>query len=221
MHGGCHREHPGGGPVIGELDDGDLLTLSARHPEAFGAFYRRHATELLAYIARRTLDPDVAAELVAETFAEAFASRASYRDLGEGGGPWLYGIARHQLGRYFRRGAVDARARSRLGLPERALSPEDHERVEELADLTALRDAVREAFGHLPRGERHAVQARVVDGLTYAEVARRLACSQQAARARVSRGVRRLARWLAPIRADLEGGRRESTAIELPVGGER
>jgi len=207
--------------VIGELDDGDLLTLSARHPEAFAAFYRRHASDLLAYFARRTLDPDVAAELVAESFAEAFASRSAFRDRGEGGGPWLYGIARHELARYFRRGAVDARARSRLGMPQRGLSPEDHERVEELADLAELREAVRKAFGHLPKGEREAVQGRVIDGMSYADVARRLGCSQQAARARVSRGIRQLARWLAPIRARIEAGAREDAIAELPVGGER
>src|SRR5689334_11687107 len=111
-----------GGRLIGELDDGDLLSLSTRHPEAFAAFYRRHAADLLAYFARRTLDADVAAELTAETFAEAFASRARFRDQGEGGGPWLFGIGRHQLSRYFRRGAVDASARRRLGMPERSLS---------------------------------------------------------------------------------------------------
>jgi RNA polymerase sigma factor (sigma-70 family) len=207
--------------VIGELDDGDLLTLSARHPEAFAAFYRRHATDLLAYFARRTLDPEVAADLVAETFAEAFASRATFRNQGEGGGPWLFGIGRHQLGRYFRRGAVDAVARRRLGIPERSLSLEDHERVEELADLAPLRAAVREAFARLPRGEREAVGARVVDGLTYADVARRLACSEQAARARVSRGVRQLARWIAPVRAQIEATGHDDVRVELPVGGER
>jgi RNA polymerase sigma-70 factor (ECF subfamily) len=207
--------------VIGEFDDGDLLSLSARHPEAFAAFYRRHATDLLAYFARRTFDPDVAAELTAETFAEAFASRARYRDQGEGGGPWLFGIGRHQLARYFRRGAVDAAARRRLGMPVRSLSVDDNERVEELADLEPLRAVVRSAFGRLPKGEREAVGARIVDGLTYGGVAARLGCTEQAARARVSRGLRRLAVWIAPIRVEIESKGRDAPLAELPVGGER
>src|SRR6266581_2467895 len=93
-----------GGAVDTAFDDDDLLALSLRHPEAFAALYRRHAEELLHFFARRTLDPEAAAELTAETFAEAFASRASFRDRGAGAGGWLFGIARHQLSRFYRSG---------------------------------------------------------------------------------------------------------------------
>jgi DNA-directed RNA polymerase specialized sigma24 family protein len=95
------------------LDDGALLVLSREDPGAFGAFYERHAEDLLRFFARRTLDPDAAAELTAETFAEAFASRHRYRERGIGGGPWLYGIPKHKLSRFFREGAVDQRGRAR------------------------------------------------------------------------------------------------------------
>src|SRR5207248_6934560 len=128
------------------LEDGDLLLLSARRPEAFVTFYQRHAKPVLRYFARRTLQPDAAAELTAETFAEAYASRAGYRDAGVDGAAWLYGIARHHLWRFFRRGRVDARARRRLAMPERELAPEDHERIERLADLPAVRRTVAEAL---------------------------------------------------------------------------
>jgi RNA polymerase sigma-70 factor, ECF subfamily len=173
--------------------DTELLLASRSDPSAFVEVYRRHADELLRYFAGRVLDPEVAAELTAETFAEAFASRGSYRDTGADGVGWIYGIAKHQLGRFFRRGRVDTAARKRIGIPERPLPPEDYERIEELVDLQPIRAALVEALGTLDDDQRRALELRVVDGLPYSEVAANLACGEQAARQRVSRGLRKLA----------------------------
>jgi RNA polymerase sigma factor (sigma-70 family) len=182
--------------VLSDLDDAELLTLSRTSPEAFGEVYRRHAEDLLRFFARRTLDPEVAAELTAETFAQAFGARLRFRDRGQGGTGWLYAIARHQLSRFYRQGAVDARARMKLGMPQRSLSTEDYERIEDLIDLEGVRAAVVEAFGRLSDEQRKALTLRVVEGRTYEEIGSALSCTEQAARARVSRGLRRLARLL-------------------------
>ena len=172
--------------------DSELLTVSATEPGAFAVLYRRHAEDLLRYFVRRTLDPEAAAELTAETFAQAFASRTSYRDTGANGVAWLYGVARHQLGRFFRSGRVDRAARRKLGMPERELPPADYERIEDLVDFAPIRDAIAEALATLREDHRAALQLRVIEELSYAEVARRLVCSEQNARQRVSRGLRRL-----------------------------
>ena len=91
-----------------ERTDSELLLASRDNPDAFTELYRRHAEDLLRYFARRTLDPETAAELTAETFAEAFASRQRYTDQGVNGVAWVYGIARHRLGRTLR--GLDASA---------------------------------------------------------------------------------------------------------------
>ncbi|HET9310844.1 MAG TPA: sigma-70 family RNA polymerase sigma factor [Actinomycetota bacterium] len=177
-----------------ERTDSELLIASRAEPEAFTELYRRHAEDLLRYFARRTLDPETAAELTAETFAEAFASRANYRDQqGVNGVAWLYGIARHRLGRFFRAGRVDAAARRKLGMPERELPPEDYERIEDLIDFAPIREALVEALDTLSDDQREAMRLRVIDGLGYAEVAQRLRCTEQNARQRVSRGLRKIA----------------------------
>ena len=176
-----------------ERSDTELLLASRAEPVAFVELYRRHAEELLRYFARRTLDPEAAAELTAETFAEAFASRRNYRDTGVNGVAWLYGIARHQLGRFFRTGSIDAAARKRIGLPPEELPPDDYERIEELVDLAPIREALVEALGTLAEEQRDALRLRVIDGLSYADVARRLGVAEAAARQRVSRGLRRIA----------------------------
>ena len=173
-----------------ERSDTELLIASRSEPRAFVEVYRRHAEDLLRYFARRTLDPEAAAELTAETFAEAYASRRNYRDTGADGVAWLYGIARHQLSRFFRHGRIDAAARRKLGMPQRDLPPEDYERIEELVDLAPIRDALVDALDTLGEDQRDALRLRVIDGLPYADVAERLGCDPAAARQRVSRGLR-------------------------------
>ena len=186
------------------LDDGALLVLSREDPDAFGTFYERHAEDLLRFFARRTLDPDAAAELTAETFAEAFASRHRYRERGVGGGPWLYGIAKHKLSRFFRDGAVDARARRRLGLPDREISDADYERIEELIDFERVGRAIADALTTLSTEQREAMTLRVIEQRPYSEVAEMLACTEQTARARVSRGLKRLASLLESAHVEVE-----------------
>jgi RNA polymerase sigma-70 factor (ECF subfamily) len=106
---------------------------------------------------------------------------------------WLYGIARHQLGRFFRTGSIDAAARKRIGLPREELPADDYERIEELVDLAPIREALVEALGTLAEEQRDALRLRVIDGLSYSDVARRLGVAEAAARQRVSRGLRRIA----------------------------
>ena len=173
--------------------DSELLTASRDDPETFTELYRRHAEDLLRYFARRTLDPEAAAELTAETFAEAFASRSNYTEQGMNGVAWLYGIARHRLGRFFRTGRIDASARRRLGMPERELPPEDYERIEELIDFEPIRAALVEALETLRPEQRDAMRLHVIEGVGYADVAARLGCSEASARQQVSRGLRRVA----------------------------
>jgi RNA polymerase sigma-70 factor (ECF subfamily) len=187
------RRWPEEATVPDERTDTELLVASRTDPETFTELYRRHAEDLLRYFARRTLDPEAAAELTAETFAEAFASRRSFRDQGVNGVAWLYGIARHQLGRFFRTGRVAGAARRKLGMPERELPPEDYERIEDLVDFAPVRSALGEALAELPADQRNALRLRVVDELPYDVVAERLGCSPASARQRVSRGLRKVA----------------------------
>ena len=190
-----------------DLEDVELILRSRHEPELFGVLFERHAEPLLGFFARRTLDAEAAAELVAETFAEAFSSRGRFRDQGVDGAAWLFGIGRNLLSRYFRNGAVEARARRRLGMPERTVGEGDYERIEELIDLEDVGREVRAALSDLPEDQREAVTLRVIDGRSYREVAEELGCTETTARARVSRSLRRIA-------AHLEADRAE-TPIEL------
>lgn len=158
------------------------------------SLYRSHARALLAFLARRTYDPDAAVDLVAETFAAAIADRAQFRGATRDEAvAWLFGIARHQLSGWYRRGDVERRAVERLAVERRQLTPAEHERIGELADLDERRARVREHLDQLPARLREAIQLRVIGERPYRQVADALDITEQAARARVSRGLRDLA----------------------------
>ena len=105
---------------------------------------------------------------------------------------WIFGIARNVLNEELRRGAVERRALRRAGVQTPLLDGEELARIEELAALGELRAAVAGALAELAAEQREAVRLRVVDELDYAAVAGRLGITEQAARARVSRGLRAL-----------------------------
>ena len=177
--------------------DEELLVASGRRPDRFIALYDRMLPGLLAYFVRRTLDAQVAADLTAETLAEAYASRRRFRDRGEGSASaWLYAIAARKLARYLRRLRVEDAARRRLGMERIELGADDVERIEALIDFEHVGREVRDAFDALRQDQREALRLRVLEGRSYREMARELGCSEQTARARVSRGLKRLAAQL-------------------------
>jgi RNA polymerase sigma-70 factor (ECF subfamily) len=165
--------------------------------EAFLAFYERHADSLLVFFTRRVYEVEVAFDLTAETFAQAFASRRRFRgQLEAEASAWLYAIARHQFAAYVRKGKAERKALERLGIEVPELSPEEYRRVEQLADLPVLRASVADGLTKISPDHRQALELRIVDELPYPEVARRLGVSEPTARARVSRGLRALAKAL-------------------------
>jgi len=163
--------------------------LIAGGDPGFTELYRRHALELYSWFRARL--PWAAADLTAETFAQAWISRRRFRDDCDGSAlPWLFGIARNVLRESARRDRIETRARERLGLPLDLAAEDGFEAVEE---RLSPRRALAQALEELPHHERQALDLRVVEGLAYDEVAGRLAIRPAAARLRVSRALRRLA----------------------------
>jgi RNA polymerase sigma-70 factor (ECF subfamily) len=74
--------------------------------------------------------------------------------------------------------------------------------IEERAGLGQLREALGVELARLSAERREALQLRIVEDRSYEEVATMLGVSPQAARARVSRGLRALAGALEPYRVE-------------------
>lgn len=144
--------------------DDELLLAADEDPDAFAALYRRHADALLAWALRRTRDREQAADLVAETFAAALEGCHRFDPARGSAAAWLFGIARHQAARLAERGAVEQRARRRLGVVRPALQEDEVARVLSAASPS---EDVAAALDALPPDHREAVCGRVVDELDY------------------------------------------------------
>ncbi len=176
------------------MTDAELIQAARIDPEAFAELYRRHVGAVNGFFRARA--PDAAGELTAETFAQAVLSLRRFRD--EAGGtalPWLYGIARNLLRRYFVTERIQSDARRRLGMPIRSYEL-DLEETNERLDAERYAPALAAALDSLPTGQREALQLRVLDDLPYREVAGSLGCSEVAARIRVTRALSALSRAL-------------------------
>ena len=139
---------------------------------------------------RRVGDPELAADLAAETFAAALVAARRFRSDGAPASAWLVGIARNVLAGSVRRSQVEDRARRRLGMEPIALDDELLARIERLGG-----DARVEALlARLTPEQSDAVRARVLEEEDYAGIASRMRCSESVVRQRVSRGLAALRR---------------------------
>jgi RNA polymerase sigma factor (sigma-70 family) len=175
---------------VSSCSDEALLLAARRDADAFAELYRRHARPLAGFLVRRTGDAEAAADLLAETFAAALSGLDRFDPARGDAVGWLYGIARHQLARRARRGAVEDRARRRLGMERLELTDADLDAISACDDATA-------ALELLPPDQREAVRARVLAEQDYRVIAAASGASEPAVRQRVSRGLATLRARLA------------------------
>jgi RNA polymerase sigma-70 factor, ECF subfamily len=186
-----------------------LLAESLDDVDVFADFYRAYYDPILTFLVRRVFDPEVAFDLLSETFAKALERRWQFRGrTKEQEQAWLFAIARSELLHYWRSGKTERAAIRRLSIATPTLSEAETDRIEAMAGLSGLGGELADALSALPADQRTAVKLRVVNERTYAEVAAELGISEPTARARVSRGLRALAREMsAPAEGDLIGDR--------------
>jgi RNA polymerase sigma-70 factor (ECF subfamily) len=169
--------------------DAALLAASRHGAEPFRELYERHALRIHRFHLSRSRDADAAHDLTAETFAQAWLSRARFRD--ESGGsalPWLFAIARNVLAASVRKRTLELHACERLGLLDRLDGP----RAEAEPGESWLDGSLDAVLDGLPSSEGDALRLHVLDDRPYDEVARELATTPGAARVRVHRGLARL-----------------------------
>jgi RNA polymerase sigma factor (sigma-70 family) len=168
--------------------DGQLLVEAREgHGESFEVLFRRHHAVVLSFLARRVEGPELAADLMAETFALLVALvRDRTRPLPPVPLAWLLVSGRNLLIDSYRRGRVDNEARRRLSMLPVVLDDRDLERV---VELSAETDLLRELSERLEPDQLRAIRARILDDREYADIAAELECSESVVRKRVSRAL--------------------------------
>jgi len=165
----------------------DLAGFRAGDPEAIRAVYRQHAGAVHTIARAMVGDPELAADVVQQTFVKAWRAAATF-DEGRALAPWLYAIAR--------RTAIDA-LRSERRPTQGGHGPEVDAAVTTLSfDRTWEVLEVRAAVERLPEAEREVVRLSSLLGFTHVEVAERLGVPVGTVKSRSARAHRRLAAML-------------------------
>ena len=139
--------------------------------------YNAHGQALLGYLSRSFGNAEAAEDLLHETFVQALrgldrlAAATSPR-------AWLFGIAR-------RVGLAALRRRRMQPLPEGLAAAQAQEADDRL-------DRMRRAIGRLPPHQRETLQLRLVDDLSYDEIAAVLEIPVGTVRSRLHNAVRTL-----------------------------
>lgn len=150
----------------------------------FRALYGRARPRLLAYALRRTLSPEDAADVVAETFYIAWRRLDAVPD-DEAGLLWLYAVCRRVIANHGRRAGRRVELTQRIGAE---LSAAVCDPLDTNADAMLAARALR----HLAEDDREILMLVGWEGLGSAELARLLVCSPTAARIRLHRARARL-----------------------------
>jgi RNA polymerase sigma factor (sigma-70 family) len=176
----------GDGPGTGSRvpSDAEIIGLSLSDPGIFGVIFERHAREILRY-AHARLGPDLAEEVVAETFLAAFGRRGRYDRCRADARPWLYGIAVRQIGRHRR--AEQRRRRALARIPAETVAADFGDRSAERVTAQQLRPRLAAVLSGLPHQDRELLLLTAWAGLTYEESAQALGLPVSTVRSRLHR----------------------------------
>ncbi|CEA09771.1 ECF RNA polymerase sigma factor SigK [Arthrobacter saudimassiliensis] len=168
----------------------DLVRRSGQGDEAaFAALYDATSATVYGLAVRVTRSPELAAEVVQETYLMAWQQSARF-DASRGSVPaWLCTLAHRRAVDRIRQTARE-REREQTYEQRRAETPTDQtwQEVEQTMDT----HEVRAGLGHLTPLQREAVALAYYQGFTHQEVARRLDVPLGTAKARIRDGLTRL-----------------------------
>jgi RNA polymerase sigma factor (sigma-70 family) len=166
------------------VTDAEIVGRSMYDPGCFGVIFERHAEEILRY-ANARLGPDLAQDVLAETFLAAFSRRGHYDGSRADARPWLYGIAIRQIGRH-RRGEIRAR-RLLARVPAEAVMGDFGDRSAERVTAQQLRPCLAGVLSGLARRDRELLLLIAWAGLSYEESALALGVPVSTVRSRLHR----------------------------------
>jgi RNA polymerase sigma factor (sigma-70 family) len=163
---------------LDERSKGVIDTKDVAEPQTasqwFEGLYRSSRDDVFAYVATLLRDRAAAEDVTALAFERAYRRRATFDRRRGGDRGWLFGIARNA--------ALDElRRRRRVGRLVTAPGVEDEPRVDDGAEVSLRRTAVRTALATLPAREREIVALKFHAGLRNTEIARVLGLSESAA----------------------------------------
>jgi RNA polymerase sigma factor (sigma-70 family) len=174
------------GPVS-DVTDAELIAGDA---ETFGVLFDRHARPLHRYCAAR-VGPEVAEDLVSETFCLAFRQRDRYDPSHSGALPWLYGIATNLVRRRRRQESTRYRTMARAAGTD-VSSDDPAQRAINRIHAVGYARLLNKALAEMPRKQRDVLLLYALADLGYEEIATALSVPVGTVRSTLHRARKRL-----------------------------
>ena len=174
--------------------DAELLRRMRQGDEAaLEALYLRYGGLVFTLAVRIVGDPELAREVLQDTFLRSWDGRATYDPLRGRVAWWLMGIARNRAIDLLRSRPHQARLRERAEPPPASPAAHDPD------DVIGLRRAVTDALAQLSAGQREAIELAYYGGLTQAEIAEQLRQPLGTIKSRTREAMERLRGLLRPL----------------------
>jgi RNA polymerase sigma-70 factor (ECF subfamily) len=178
---------------MGELSDAELWERArAGDASSFGELYERHALSVHSYCLWRTAALQLAEDVTATTFLEAWRRRQRLELTTESAAPLLLGVANNVMRNHWRSQRRHARALERIARADSQPSPSHEDAVAARVDAVLQVREAGAAIRALPPREREVLALLAWGELSYAETAAALGVPVGTVRSRVSRARSRL-----------------------------
>lgn len=172
------------------LCDEALLALIVQGDnEALGVLYDRYGRLVFTVALRITGDRETAEEVVQDVFQGVWQSARGFQ-VGNNTSSWLLGITRHRAIDATRSRRYQARKREESLTFEQPTAEEWD--PEHQADVSMLRETVRNALNDLPPMQRQAIELAYYGDLTYVEIANQLGQPLGTVKTRMRLGMQKL-----------------------------
>jgi len=188
---------PAGARLEGPADHDLLRRMQLGEESALETLYARYGGLVFTLALRIVGDPELAREVLQDTFLRSWDGRETY-DPSRGRVPWwLMGIARNRAIDVLRSRPHRARLREQERPPSRTHGAEPADPG--AADAVALRRAVAQALAGLSDTQREAIELAYYQGLTQAEIAGHLGQPLGTIKSRTRDAMERLRTLLEPL----------------------
>jgi len=160
----------------------------------FERLYRANVDAVTAYFARRTVDPQVVADLTADTFVAVITGFASFDPRKGTARAWLFGIAGHVYAAHCAAHSHQRLKLERLG-GRRDLDPDQVDELLERIDAERAARGLLPALARLPEQDRAVIDLVDIAGLQPKEAAAALGLTPGTVRMRLMRARARLRKF--------------------------
>lgn len=174
-------------------DDAALLKRIAQGDLApFDRLVDRYKGPIRARIRRRIADPHRAEDVCQEVFLRLFRAARSGGFSGEGNvRVWLFTIASNCVVDALRRGQRRPEVALDFERPSLGIEP-----IDSAADREQLR-SIENAMESLPPEQREVIEMKLMDGLSFSEIAEVLGCPITTVKSRMSYGLKKISSLIA------------------------